>query len=222
MSTTTAPDLTSLAVSGTGTVISLQTSKAAGTVTTSGTAVTGVTGTPFVTGTSWVGLPITINAVQYLIASVTSATALVLTTSAGTQASPVAFSGPVIYTRVAELKSVDFSGSKNDLEDVTNFDSAGRFKQYIATLADAGDCSINGNYIASDVGQSAFRGAFSSAAVLSYEIVLPLQAGQTVVGETWVFLGILSELDNHVQYDKVLGFSAKVKVTGPITVILGS
>lgn len=67
---------------------------ATGSVTTSGTAVTLVAGTSFNANGGWPGLVITINAVPYTIASVTSPTALVLTASAGTQASAVAYSMP--------------------------------------------------------------------------------------------------------------------------------
>ena len=61
-----------------------------GTVTTSGTAVTG-SGTNFVTSGAWTGLPMVINGVQYYISSVGSTTSITLTTSAGTQASAVAY-----------------------------------------------------------------------------------------------------------------------------------
>lgn len=64
---------------------------ASGTVNTVGTNVTWVSGTTFPTDAA--GLHITINSVPYVIASITSSTALVLTTSAGTQ-SGVAFSSP--------------------------------------------------------------------------------------------------------------------------------
>jgi hypothetical protein len=100
---------------------------------------------------------------------------------------------------VAELKTLDFSGSKNDSEDVTNFDSASRFKEYKVTLADAGDCSISGNYIGGDTGQQAFRAAFVSGAILSFEITLPFQNGQTTTGETWVFSAFVQELNNTAQ-----------------------
>lgn len=141
-------------------------------------------------------------------------------TTFGIQTSIV--SSQPVYTNVAELKTLDFSGSKNDSEDVTNFNSAGRFKEFIPTLADAGDISISGNYIAGDTGQTAFRAAFASAAVLSFQITLPFQAGQTTQGETWVFTGFVSELDNTVQYDKVLSWTAKVKITGVVVVTLGT
>jgi hypothetical protein len=64
-------------------------SGASGTVNTSGTAVTWVSGTTFPTDAA--GQQITINSVAYTVASVTSSTALVLTSSAGVQ-SAVAFS----------------------------------------------------------------------------------------------------------------------------------
>jgi len=54
-----------------------------GTVNVSGTTVTWVSGEKFLPG--WAGLPITINGSNYTIGSVSSGTALVLTSSAGTQ-----------------------------------------------------------------------------------------------------------------------------------------
>lgn len=217
---TTAPDLSTLAVAGKGTQFFIQSATTSGVVGTSGTAVTWTSGAVFVTGSSWVGQQITINGAIYIIASVTSTTALVLTTSAGTQTG-VNYTFPA-YTPVAELKTLDASGSKNDIEDVTNFDSAGRFREYIVTLGDSGDYSIAGNYITSDSGQNAFRGAFNAGTVQYYKVILPLQAGQTVAGETWTFKGLVMELDNTVAFDKALAFSAKLKITGPIVVALGS
>ena len=62
-----------------------------GVVSTSGTAVTYVSGNNFISGTPWVGSIISINSVNYHVASVASGTSLTLTTSAGTQSS-VAYS----------------------------------------------------------------------------------------------------------------------------------
>lgn len=70
-----------------------------GTVTTIGTAVTLSTGDQFPT---WFGnnTPIMINGVDYLISSRTSGTILVLQSSAGTQASPVVYSGTPYLAQV--------------------------------------------------------------------------------------------------------------------------
>ena len=67
---------------------------AQGYVTTSGTTVTFSSGIPFNANSGWPGLNITINSVPYTISSVTSPFVLVLTASAGTQATPVAYSMP--------------------------------------------------------------------------------------------------------------------------------
>jgi predicted secreted protein len=144
---------------------------------------------------------------------------------AGTQFS-IQVSGTTtpVYAKVAELKTLDFSGSKNDTEDVTNFDSAGRAKEFVVTLLDMGEIKIAGNYIVTDTGQTAFRAAFNSGAKLSFEIQLPINvpAGQTTTGDLWVFIGAVTELDNTLSYDKAIQFSATVKVSGLITVTPGS
>lgn len=67
----------------------------AGQVTTNGTTVTWVSGNSFDYDPSWAGLSIVINAVTYVIASVTSSTILQLTTSAGIQAA-VAYTLPSV------------------------------------------------------------------------------------------------------------------------------
>ncbi len=82
---------------------------AVGTVTTSGTTVTWVSGTVF--DTTWpVGTNILINAVNYVIATVGSTTSLTLTSTAGTQASAVAYALGQDYSPVIS-GTVTCSGS---------------------------------------------------------------------------------------------------------------
>jgi len=127
-----------------------------------------------------------------------------------------------VYSPVAELKTFSVSGSKNDTEDITNADSTGRAKEYLITLLEAGTMAIAGNYIASDVGQGMFRGAFASGVTTPFKMILPLQNGQTTTGETWTFLGIVEENDINISYSTALSFSAKIKITGIITVVAGT
>ena len=70
----------------------------AGTVTTNGQSVTYATGQWFTTGNSWRGQTIIINGVTYNVLLVQSTTSLVLGTSAGVQATPVAYQGPQSFT----------------------------------------------------------------------------------------------------------------------------
>jgi predicted secreted protein len=221
---TNAPDGVSLAVIGKNTILSIQSgsSTLSGTVNTSGSNVTGETGSAFTA--AMVGQPITINGVVYTVETFTSGTAITVSPAPGTQTA-VNFTATLLtYTKVAELKTLDFSGSKNDTEDVTNFDSAGRAKEFVVTLLDMGEIKISGNYIVTDAGQTAFRAAFLSGLKLSFEIQLPINtnAGQTTSGDVWTFLGAVTELDNTFAYDKAITFSATVKVSGLIDVTPGS
>jgi len=63
-----------------------------GLVSTSGTAVTWLAGNVFNANGQWTGLTITINSVTYTISTCASATACTLTSSAGTQTTPVTYS----------------------------------------------------------------------------------------------------------------------------------
>lgn len=127
-----------------------------------------------------------------------------------------------VYTAVSELKTYSFSGSKNDTVDVTNSDSAGRTREKIVTLLDPGEISISGNYVAGDAGQIAFRAALNSGLTLPHKIVLPLAPTQTTTGDTFTFLGIVSENNLDLSFDKEVSFSAKVAITGVITYVQGS
>ena len=126
------------------------------------------------------------------------------------------------YTAVSELKTFAFSGTKNDTEDVTNSDSAGRAREFLVTLLDSGEISIAGNYVAGDAGQVAMRAAFNSGAILSHKMVLPMSPAQTTSGDTFTFLGLVVENNLDVQFDKALTFAAKVKVSGVITYTAGT
>jgi len=126
------------------------------------------------------------------------------------------------YTGVSELKTFSFSGTKNDTEDVTNSDSAGRAREFLVTLLDSGEISVSGNYVASDAGQIAFRAAFNSGVILPFKIQLPLAPGQTTLGDLFTFLGLVTENALDLQFDKATSFAGKVKISGLITYTEGS
>ncbi len=55
-------------------------------------------------------------------------------------------SSPYTFTTLAEVKKIQFSGSKYDLADVTNMQS-GTFREWLPTLADSGEISFEANLI---------------------------------------------------------------------------
>lgn len=127
--------------------------------------------------------------------------------------------------QVAEIKTISWSGAQADTEDVTSMDSVGAYKETIVTLLDPGEISLSGNRVSGDAGQQAFNDAYGQREKISCKIQLPINplAGQTTTGDlysfdAWVTQPALVDL----QYDKAISFSAKIKITGPVTLTQGS
>jgi len=115
-----------------------------------------------------------------------------------------------------------FSGGKNDTEDVTNSDSTGRAKEFIVTLLDSGQLKCGGNYVGSDTGQQALRSAFLSGALTPFQLTLPKTAQQQNSGDTFAFSAVVEESNIDVQYDKAITWSGSLKISGIITFTAGS
>ena len=130
--------------------------------------------------------------------------------------------GTIAYTTVAEIKTLQFSGGKVDLEDVTNMDSPGAFREKVPTLLDGGDLSLSGNYVSGDAGRTAFNTAFLGRTLVACKVVLPMAPGQTTTGDSFTFNGYVTENNIDLQFDKVASFSAKITVTGPFIEVAGS
>ncbi len=126
---------------------------------------------------------------------------------------------------VAEIKTMSWSGAQADTEDVSNMDSPNAYKESVVTMLDSGEVSLSGNRISGDAGQTAFNTAYGNRAKISCKIELPIAtaAGQTAQGDVYTFDAWVTQptlVD--LQYDKAITFSAKVKITGPVTLALGN
>lgn len=115
------------------------------------------------------------------------------------------------YTTVAELLKIEGSGSKADLADVTNMDSSSSFKEYLATLVDAGEFSIDANFIPGNATQKVLDTDFAAQTNGYYKVVLPGSLGNMT------FRGFVSNTDYMLPIDKQGTRAFKIKVTGPIT-----
>jgi predicted secreted protein len=124
---------------------------------------------------------------------------------------------PEVYTEVAEIKTIKRSGSKMDTPDVTNMETVNRYREYIATLLDAGEISIEGNYIPHDTTQQNLQALFDNATLAPWTITNPAQSievsGDLLPG-FWAFNAYLTSLDIDWDVAKEATFSAKLKVTG--------
>lgn len=117
------------------------------------------------------------------------------------------------YSELAEIKSIDFSGSKYDLDDVTNYES-GNFREWITTLADSGELSFTGNYIPSDVSQQSLRGFFNNGTLVAWQITLPAEAD---ADDPITFDAYVSSQDVNLPLDKAASITGKLKITGRIS-----
>ena len=132
-------------------------------------------------------------------------------------------SSPVTQKTLSEIKTIQFTGAKYDLADVTNFES-GNFREWLPTLADSGDLSFTGNLIPNDNTESDLISFFNAATLITWHVVLPAAPGQgfnTSLG-TFTFKGYVSSIDRDIPVDKEGTISGKIKITGEISYAAGS
>jgi predicted secreted protein len=115
-----------------------------------------------------------------------------------------------LFTAIAEVQSVEFTGSKVDLADVTHTKSPNRRREYIGTLIDSGELAFTANYIPGDTSQGTLQSVMDAAAPRNWEVVLPSSLG------TLAFAGVITSIDKNLSFDKEAKLSVKVKITGPI------
>jgi len=115
---------------------------------------------------------------------------------------------------IAELTKISRSGSKSDLADVTNMDSVGAYREFLPTLLDAGDLSLEGNYLGNqEATQQSLQTLFDNQ-TLSTGCTLVAPGGRG----TLTFSCYVSEPPNpDFSHDKPATFSAKLKITGKPT-----
>lgn len=115
------------------------------------------------------------------------------------------------YTTVAEVKKVTQSGSKSDLDDITNMDSPSNFREYLPTLLDGGEFSFECLWYPGNTSQSQLRSDFNNQTLLYWKLLL----SNATNGVS--FTAYVVEVDADVPVDKAVTKSFKLKVSGPVT-----
>lgn len=117
---------------------------------------------------------------------------------------------PSAYVQIDEVKTINFTGSKADLADVTNMQS-GVFREWLPTLNDSGELAFTANYLPGDSTQTKLIGFFNAQTLVSWNVVLPNSLG--IIS----FKGFVVGLDRDIPVDKEASMSGKIKITGAIT-----
>lgn len=118
---------------------------------------------------------------------------------------------PPNYTTIAEITKIDITGSKADVPDVTNMDSPTAYREFLATLIDAGEINIECNFVPGNAPQQVLEADFSAQVNAPYRIVLPNSLGEAT------FNGFVVSRDFAIPIDKQATRTVKIKITGPMT-----
>jgi predicted secreted protein len=119
--------------------------------------------------------------------------------------------GPVLVGGLTNVEGINQSAGKMD---VTTHDSTGGYKEYIPTLLEPGEFSIEGYMKPNDAGQVALDTHFRARDVRAMTITYPDGPGNTD-GSTFEFDAEITNLKmGDAPVDGVLGFSATIQISG--------
>lgn len=80
---------------------------------------------------------------------------------------------PYSFTLVPEVTNIGGPSETSDEIDVTNLDSTGGRREFIAGFKDGVDCPVECNYVAGSAAQQAFLALYDSATVARFRVTLP-------------------------------------------------
>lgn len=128
--------------------------------------------------------------------------------------------GTEVWTPIGELSTASFTGSSWGTDDTSNFDS-GVDEEFIATMRNNGELSLDGNVVDTDPGQIALVAAYNSGSKYDFKVQQQPGPGETT-GTLRAFSGLVLSYDETTTTKNKAGFSVKVKISGAITVTPGA
>lgn len=115
---------------------------------------------------------------------------------------------------IAELTKIERSGAKADLQDVTNMQSVGAYREWLPTLLDAGDITIEGNFLGNQEATQQSLQTLFDAQTLSTGCTIAFPGAKG----TFTFSCYVSEQPAFsATVEKQVTFTAKLKITGQPT-----
>lgn len=121
-------------------------------------------------------------------------------------------------TAVAELSSVGGIAVTTETIDVSNHDTEGGFREFITSLKDAGEFTVEGNYVGGDAGQQAIYTAAANNSIVDVTITFP-KTGTETAGAKWSCKCLVTSCTpvGDATIDSQLTFSATMKISGKPT-----
>jgi predicted secreted protein len=123
------------------------------------------------------------------------------------------------FTDMANVTSIGGPERSRDTIDVTAHDSPGGWMEFVGSLKDGGELSIDINYDPAETTHD-LDDDFDDTVPRSYRIVI---LPDTEDEHTWAIKGILTKLGDEFPYDDKMARSMTIKVTGkPVLTPTGS
>lgn len=115
--------------------------------------------------------------------------------------------GTSAYEPIANINSISGPSSSRETVDVTTLDSEGGYREFIGSLRDAGDISLNMNFDATTY--ALMKADFESDTIQKYQIVLP-----DTDNTTFEFEGLVTELPVEIPLDDKVTADVTIKISG--------
>jgi len=116
---------------------------------------------------------------------------------------------------IAELNNIGDIELSQEFIDVTTHDSSGGYREFIAAkIREAGEVTIEGNFLATDTdGQIGLKNDLEAGTVQNFVITFP-------EGTSWSFTAVVSKFSISSPLEKQMGFSATLKIAGKPTLAI--
>jgi len=111
------------------------------------------------------------------------------------------------WVSIAEVKSISGPGMTRETIDVTNLDSTGGYKEFIAGFRDAGDVGLSMNY--TRAGFNIIQTDFEDDTLQNYQMVLSDTDSTSIE-----FEGLVVEMPLSVNVGEAIGMETKIKISG--------
>ena len=115
-----------------------------------------------------------------------------------------------VYTPIAEVTNITGPGMTRDTIDVTNLDSIGGYREFIAGFRDGGEMVLTMNFTVNGYEQTHLD--FANDNTINYQLVLP-DAGAYTLG----FAGLVTAMPLTVPTDTQIMMDVTIKITGEVT-----
>ena len=119
-----------------------------------------------------------------------------------------------VFTRdsvaIAEIRNITGPGMTRDFIDVSNLDSTGGYREFIAGFRDGGELTFSMNFTIG--GYDDLLLDYESESVQSYELILP-DSGET----TFSFSGFVTNLPLNITPDDAVTVDVTIKISGQVS-----